>query len=189
MTERSGIDMLSELILEIKMLRKEVKILDQNIKRIANSTKVAEIATKALNTPLKDWVKPNNPKIEAVIGNKKLVDNKNLRFKFEPVDASKTAQKSPNRSADKVTRCMCQGKMIVTKDGKPVPLPNLDVKIFDAKDNIVKETKTNKAGMWMSQLVPGNYVANIEGKFNGKDLYPVNLPFTVKKGMQKLEVK
>ena len=33
-------------------MRKEIKILEQNIKKIANSTKVAEIATKALNTPL-----------------------------------------------------------------------------------------------------------------------------------------
>jgi hypothetical protein len=186
MSERSGLEMISELLAEVKMLRREVKVLEQNIKRIANSTKVAEIATKALDTPLKDWVKPNNPSIEAV--SKRTIDKKNLRFKFEPVDASKTKQEQPNRSR-KPTMCMCQGKMIITKDGKPVPLPGLAVKIFDDKDNIIKETKTNKAGTWMSQLPPGNYIVNIEGKFNKQDLYPVNLPFVVKRGMQKLEVK
>jgi len=187
MSERSGIDMISELLNEVRMLRKEVKILDQNIKKIANSTKVAEIASKALDTPLKDWVKPSSPKIEAI--SKKLIDQKNLRFKFESVDASKTKQESPNRANRKPTMCMCQGKMIITKDGKPIPLPDLSVKIFDDKDKLIKETKTNRAGTWMSQLPVGNYIANIEGKFNKQDLYPVNLPFIVKPGMQKLEVK
>lgn len=187
MSERSGLEMIAELLAEVRMLRKEVMVLDQNVKRIANSTKVAEIASRALETPLKDWVKPNNPKIEAV--SKKLVDKKNLRFKFESVDASKTNQENPNRAVRKPTVCMCQGKMIITKDGKPVPLADLSVKIFDDKDKLIKETKTNRAGTWMSQLPAGNYIANIEGKFNNQDLYPVNLPFVVKPGMQKLEVK
>jgi len=185
MKERSGIEMLSELLVEVKTLRKEVKVLEQNVKKIANATKVSEIATKALGTPLKDWIKPNNPTIEAVSG--RSIDKKNLRFKFESVDASKTKQEQPRFR--KPIMCMCQGKMIITKNGKSVPLSGLDVKIFDDKDNLTKETKTNKAGTWMSQLPPGNYIANIEGKFNNQDLYPVNLSFVVKKGMQKLEVK
>ena len=85
--------------------------------------------------------------------------------------------------------CMCQGKMIITKNGKAVPLSGLSVKVFDDKDNIVKETKTNKAGTWLSQLPPGNYLVNIEGKFGGQDLYPVNLSFVVKRGETKKEVK
>ena len=187
MKERSGIEMISELLAEVKMLRKEIKVLEQNVKKIANATKVAEISTKALGTPLKDWIKPNSPSIEAV--SKKTIDNKKLRFKFESVDASKTNQEQPNKTHTQPTMCMCQGKMIVTKDGKPVPLPGLSVKIFDDKDKMVKETKTNMAGVWMSQLPAGNYIVNIEGKFNNKDLYPINLQFVVKKGMQSLEVK
>lgn len=186
MKEKSGMEMISELLIEVKMLRKEVKILDQNIKKIANSTKVAEISVKALNTPLKDWIKPNNPTIKAV--SKKSIDKKNLRFKFESVDASKTKQEQP-RSRVKSTACMCQGKMVITKDGKPIPLPGLPVKIFDDKDNIVKETKTNRAGRWVSQLSTGHYVVNIEGKFGGKDLYPININFNVEPGMKALEVK
>lgn len=186
-TTRSGIEMISEMLSEIKIMRKEIRILDQNIKKIANSTKAAQIATKALNTPLKDWVKPNNPKIEAV--SKPTIDQKNMRFKFESVDASKTKQEPPNRSAKKPTVCMCEGKMVITKEGKEVPLPGLNVKIYDDRDNLVKETKTNKAGRWASQLKPGNYVANIEGKFRGQNLYPVNVNFKVREGMQRLEVK
>jgi hypothetical protein len=187
MKEKSGIEMISELLMEVKMLRKEIKVLEQNVKKIANATKVSEIATKALETPLKDWVKPSSPSIKSVSG--KSIEKKNLRFKFEPVDASKIKQEQPNRSRLKPTMCMCQGKMIVTKDGRAVPLPGLSVKVFDDKDNMIKTTKTNKAGTWMSQLPPGNYIVNIEGKFNNKDLYPVNLPFVVKEGMQNLEVK
>ena len=188
---KSGMEMISDLIREVKLLRKEVKVLDQNIKKIANSTKVAEIAAKALNTPLKDWIKPNapRPKIEAATKPGE-IRQKNMRFKFEPVDASKIKQEAPNRSSRMVsTECMCQGKMVAEQGGKPIPLPGLDVTIFDDKDNLVKKTKTNKAGSWMSKLKPGNYVANIEGKFNGKDLYPVNLTFVVRQGMSTLEVK
>lgn len=190
---KSGIDMLSDILREITLLRKEVKVLDQNIKKIANSTKVAEIAAKALNTPLKDWIKPNapRPKIEAATKPKPgEISQKNMRFKFETVDASKTKQEAPNRSSrvsDK--KCICEGNMVAEYSGKTLPLPGLDVKIFDDRDNLVKETKTNRGGKWMSQLGPGNYVANIEGNFQGKPLYPININFVVKPGMKKLEVK
>jgi hypothetical protein len=189
MKERSGMDMIADLLREVKLMRKEIKVLDQNIKKVANSAKISEIATKALQTPLKDWAKQSAPKVEAV-NPKELVKKENLRFKFETVDASKTNQPKPSRAKKTVELgCLCQGKMIADYGGKAVPLPGLDVKIYNEKDSLVKETKTNKAGYWLSKLFPGNYVANIEGTFNGKALYPVNINFTVKPGMDKLEVK
>jgi hypothetical protein len=188
MAERSGLDMLSELLKEIKLIRQEMKVLDQNIKRIANSAKISELATKALGTPLKDWAKPKNPTIEAV--SSRTINKENLRFKFETVDASKIKQEQPSRSARKEpTLCICKGKMVAEHKGKSAPLSGLSVKIYNDKDKLIKETKTNRAGHWMSQLPKGNYVANIEGKFNGQELYPVNLVFVVKSGMKSLEVK
>lgn len=195
---RSGIDMISELLKEVRLLRKEVKILDQNVKRIANSTKASEIADKILNTPLKDWVKANvsKPTVEAVSAaesNATSVNKNNLRFGFETQDASKLKQKQPSRAGRTTeeipTACMCHGKMIAEHKGKSVPLPDLSVKIFNDKDKLIKKTKTNRAGNWMSQLSAGNYVANIEGAFNGQPLYPVNLTFVVKPGISQLEVK
>ena len=192
MVERSGIDMLEELLKEVHTIRKELKVLDQNVKKVANSAKISEIATKALNTPLRDWTVPSGSKrIEAAEAPKKIVDKDNMRFNFEVTDASKTEQASPNRSVrtEAPTSCMCQGKMVASAGTRTVPLPDLSVKIFNAKDILVKETKTNRAGNWMSQLPPGSYVVNIEGKFKGQALYPINLNFEVKPGMRKLEVK
>jgi len=191
MKEQSGIDMISELLREVKLMRKEIKILDQNIKKVANSAKISEIANKVMNTPLKDWAihsTTKGAKIEQATAQTRTIDKNNLRFGFEPQDASKTKQEKPNRARSPVS-CMCQGKMIADYAGKPVPLPGLSVKIFDSKDKLIKETKTNKAGVWVSKLPPGNYVANIEGKFRNKDLFPVNLTFCVKPGIEKLEVK
>lgn len=101
---RSGIDMLEELIKEVKLMREEMKVLDHNIKRIANSTKVSELATKALGTPLEAWVKPevkqnNKPNAEPVSSDdlvKNKINKKNIRFNFETTDASKTDQIQPS---------------------------------------------------------------------------------------------
>ena len=106
------------------------------------------------------------------------------------MDASNLNQEQPRRNQRVTdTACMCQGKMVAEYGGKSVPLSNLSVRIFDDKDKLIKETKTNRAGNWMSQLYPGNYVVNIEGKYNNKALYPVNLAFVVKPGVTQLEVK
>lgn len=186
MTKVSGIDILEDILREMKQMRKEMRVLDQNIKRIANFKKVkglGEISAATAKPTISQQVEGSNPSV---------IKQSNLRFKFETVDASKTKQISPNRSdraAPKVTACMCYGKMVAESKGKTIPLPGLNVKVYNDKDVLVKETKTNRAGEWRCKLGANNYVANIEGKFNGNDLYPVNLGFVVIKGMEKLEVK
>ena len=197
MTNKSGLDMIYELLKEVKLMNKKLNVIDTNVKKLMNSAKVAEIATKALDTPLSSWTLPTVPvrsqkQVEAVKAPKteKVMDKKNMRFTFETVDGSKEHQEPANRraAATEPTLCMCQGKMVASDGPREVPLPGLVVKIYDAKDKVVKETKTNRAGSWMSQLPPGRYVANVEGKFRGQNLYPINLNFEVKPSMQKLEV-
>ena len=195
MTKKSGLDMIQELLKEMKLMNKKINVLDANVKKLMNTGKVAEIATKALNTPLSSWTLPTVPikpkQIEAAKApkeNGKMVDKKNMKFGFESVDGSKVHQAPANRRTAEPTTCMCQGKMVATDGPKEVPLPGLSVKIFNEKDKMIKETKTNRAGSWMSQLPPGRYVANIEGKFKEQNLYPINLNFEVKQGMEKLEV-
>lgn len=190
--EVSGLDMLKDLVQEVGLLRKEMRVLDQNIKKIANSAKISELATKAMGTPLEGWARSGGAQVQAsaapsaspgVAAVSKSVQSKDMRFGFDRSADPAKPQPPP------VTACMCQGKMVAELKGSSIPLPDLDVKIFDEVDAVVKTTKTNRAGVWMSQLKPGNYVANIEGKYAGKDLYPINLAFMVKKGMKKLEVK
>lgn len=196
MTEKSGIEMLGELLKEVKRLNKKVDVLDRLVKQVANSAKISEIATAALNTPLKHWAQPaSKPKAASAkaVGKNTVSENSaptGLRFKFEPTDASRLQQEPANRSSRPAapTMCMCEGKMVASNKGKNVPLPNVNISIYNAKDALVKKTKTNRAGSWMSKLPPGRYVALCEGKFQGKDLYPININFEVKQGMERLEI-
>lgn len=190
MTERSGLDILKELLLEVQTLRKEIKVLDHKIAHIANSAKIAELAGKIRNVP----EPKTKPKVEAAAPPVKVqaVDGPNQtgikQFKFERNDASKTNQTNASRSKRSPKKTFVKGKMVTNIDGKQVLLSDLNVKIFDAKDNVVKETRTNRAGQWMCSLESGKYVVNIEGEYKGNELVPVNIPFEVKEGMKDLEV-
>lgn len=194
MTERSGIEILEELLSEVKTLRKELKILDQKVAHIANSAKISEIADKVLGTKLEDYTrsKPRvvsdgpKPKAQPTAPAHKGIKN----FTFESSDAAKTGQVLSDRSRNLVQKqTLVSGKMITQISGKEVALAGLQVKIYDRTDKLVKETKTNKGGTWMSHLPAGQYVANIEGKYKDQDLVPINLRFEVKAGMETLEVK
>ena len=74
---------------------------------------------------------------------------------------------------------MVSGKMIVGAGDKQVPLSGISVKIYNEQDKLVKETRTNRAGHWMSQLPSGKYIALFEGESGGKKLVPQNRMFKV----------
>lgn len=159
MTERSGIDMLKELLSEVKRLDQRLDIMEITLKKIANSAKIGELASKAVQPP-------KSKQVEA----------------FDPSKLKKPPKPPPQ------PKCMCTGRMTVLDKGKQLPVTKASVQIFDANDNLVKKTKTNMAGHWMSQLPPGKYVALLEGEYNGKDLYPTNINFEVKPGMKTMEI-
>ncbi len=194
MTERSGIEILEELLSEVKTLRKELKILDQKVAHIANSAKISEIADKVLGTKFEDYAR-SKPKIVSDAPKSKTQSaapaHKGIKnFTFESSDAAKIGQVITDRNRNLVQKqTLVSGKMITQVSGKEVALAGLQVKIYDKTDKLVKETKTNKGGTWMSHLPVGQYVANIEGKYKDQDLVPINLRFEVKAGMETLEVK
>ena len=197
MAAKSGMDILEEILTEILTLRKELKILDQKIAHIANSAKIADLANRALGTDFHEFTvskpkimpanKPAKPKVLAAAVPE--TPTKGTRFNFERSDASKTDQIQPNRAGRNTSTTLVSGKMITVINKQNVSLSGLIVKIFDNKDNLIKETKTNRAGTWLSHLQPGQYVVNIEGQYKGQDLVPVNMHFEVKPGMKNLEVK
>jgi hypothetical protein len=51
---------------------------------------------------------------------------------------------------------MVQGK-ILSDEGKP--LHGISIKIMNSDKKVIKETSTNRAGLWMAQLKPGKYIA------------------------------
>lgn len=192
--KRSGIDMIEEVLLKLNSIEQRLGVIEQVVKRTQNSAKVAEIVNRALDTKKLDGfaranqgssVPDNIPTINKKDIKKEIeeikenVHSKIKKFKFEPSDASRMKQPSANRSSRSNKNIMVKGKMVTYDGDTQVPLPQISVKIFDEKDNLVKTTKTNRAGHWMSQLAPGKYVALFEGKFNDKTLVPQNKMFEV----------
>lgn len=187
---KSGLDILEEILQRLDAIEKRLKVQDQNLKRIANSAKMADLVIKAAETPLEDWARANVSAKENAVEKKQ----EGLRFNFESSDAAKMkgnklgsarrgARAVPAEAPKKVSSIMCKGKMLIEQSGKMVPIPNLAVKIYNSQDKLVKETKTNRAGHWMSSLAPGQYVVSYEGEFKGQSLVPVNKNFSVPKSL------
>jgi len=78
--------------------------------------------------------------------------------------------------------------MVADVEGKAIPLSSVSVKIYNEHDALIKETRTNRAGHWVSHLPPGKYVALFEGELNGKKLLPQNRNFLVPEGQTEFEV-
>lgn len=183
---RSGIDMLEEILSRLLNLEKRLDVIDNNIKTIINSTNLAKLIEKAADTSFDGWSRATSPGVSDV--NKRIDKIKQKsgfqNFNFEPVDASKLKD---NRIKNKTNRpvlkkpknIMVKGKLKIAKGENTVPLANASVKIYNEKDKLIKQTKTNRAGHWMSQLPSGRYVALFEGEINGKKLLPQNINFEV----------
>jgi len=205
MTERSGLDLLEEILQRLDRIESQLKVQDQNLKRIANSAKIADLVTRATGTPFNDFARANTSigdDVKREIEKVRSETQGKMRFNFESSDGAKQglAPDARRRGAravaaeapTKPSTIMCKGKMLVQNGEDTVPIPGLAVKIFDAKDQLVKETKTNRAGHWMSQLPPGQYVVSYEGDFKGQALVPINknfeVPSSLPKGQSFIEV-
>lgn len=193
--EKSGIELLKELVRKITVLEQKIDIIDRNMKIIMNNTKKVESVSKfssvGYNPPAANAQETKQePQAEINMTGKTGFKN----FKMEVVDASKAhiGEVLAQRQRQTVKNIVCTGKMATKMEGKMIPLADIDVKIFNDRDVVVKETKTNRAGQWTSFLPSGNYVALFEGVLNGKKLVPQNRNFTVPEslpeGQKTLEV-
>lgn len=201
MAEKSGIEMLEEILLRLGNMEKKLDVMDRNIKTIANSSKLAELVNNAAGTKLDDWAKATKPGIAKVVAPEipdvvKKIDAIKQKagfknFSFQASDASKTDQVAPRRGASLPpgSSILVKGKLKFDKGDKTVPLSGISVKIYDAQDNVVKSTKTNRAGHWMSHLPPGQYVALFEGAIDGKKLLPQNKNFEVPKELPEGQIE
>jgi hypothetical protein len=166
MAERTGLDVLIELLEQVKTLSKKVDVLDQNVKVLLNQGRTQKPAVQEFVPPPQ---KQELPKQEPP---KQDPPASGTRFKFE---SSKPGAR-------------VNGKVVILNGDVQTPIPEAIVKIYDANDVLVRETKSNRAGSWLLKLAPGQYIAEIKGQFKGKDLVPQNKQFTVEPGMTELEV-
>lgn len=177
-SERSGIEMIEEILQRLDIIEKRLGILDVTMKGFINSVngvKVgATVGVKAavVSGPGKE---KEQPPIQPQDGFK--------NFTFVPSDASKMKPKLNPEALPlpqvKPKLVPVFGKMVAMINGKQTALHSLTVKVFDDKDVLVKESKTNRAGGWTAFLPPGRYVALFEGEFGGKKLVPQNRNFVV----------
>jgi len=205
--EKSGIDMLKEILFKLTHLEKKMDVLEQNIKAIANSSKMAELINKAKNTPMDDWAKASAPVFDAEQHKAKITKEiQQARQKaMQTVNANTTTpsfknfnfdssnmKKTPNPVAPKKP-VVVKGTLEADVNGAQVKLPGINVKIFDEQDKLVKTTRTNKAGQWLSHLRAGKYIALFEGEFNGEKLLSQNRNFEVPEalpdGIKEIEVR
>jgi len=183
--DRSGIEMLEEVLKRLDNIEKRQSVLDINMKKILNSVNLADLINNATGTKLDGFAratpgyKPKNTQAKTNVAPAK-TGFKN--FDFNTNDASKlNTNNAPKRHLPvaKPKNIMVQGKMVTNVDGKISPLSAISVKIFNSEDILVKETRTNRAGHWISHLPPGAYVALFDGELNGKKLVPQNRNFVV----------
>lgn len=174
MTEKSGIEILEEILSRLELLEKKVDIIDRNTKLLLNDTKAVGSTTQ---------VKQATAEIKTEIQKVARAGFKN--FKFERSGASTDLNELPKQPTKHV---VVKGKMVAELDGKVVPLSSISVKIYNDSDMLVKETRTNRAGHWVSHLSPGKYVALFEGELNGKKLVSQNRNFVVPENQLEFEV-
>jgi len=197
MAEKSGIQMLEEILQRLDVMEQQFKVMDQNIKAIANSARMADLVNKAAGTSLDGWAKATKPGVPNIPDVKKKIEEIKAKatgfqnFKFEPSDASKLpGPPAAHRGQRPLPKnILVKGKLKIEKGDEAVPLAGVDVKIYDAKDKLVKSTKTNRAGHWMSHLPAGPYVALFEGEVDGKKLLPQNKNFEVPESLPEGQIE
>lgn len=140
MTEKSGIQMIEEILGNMTVLDRRIQIIEQLLK---------QLLTVANTQPKKE---PEKPQI--------------VQATIEGVVPEPLIKAAPNARAI--------GRIV--EDSKPVP--EVNITIYDDKNNPIKKTRTNRSGEWMAQLPPGKYMAEclLEGRING------NVTFNVGQG-------
>jgi len=149
---KTGIEILTELVEQVRLLNKRIDLLDQNVKTLMNKTREQK--------PAETKIDPK-PQIQAI-------------DPPPPKQGKMTILTEKPRSG-----VMTSGRLVVKFGDKQTPIADASIKIFNDKDVLVRETKTNRGGIWMCLLPAGKYVAEITGKFRGKDLITQNKNFTI----------
>ena len=159
MSEKSGLEMLEELIQKVNLLNKRFEVIEQNTKELMNRANGFE-KSKRQEKPISPSEIGLQPVISSTVPN--------------PIEGR--ALESKPKNTTKVI-----GK-IKGKDNKY--LSGVFVKVFNQAGEIVKETKTNRAGEWMSFLPPGRYGA----EYLLENIIHANVNFNVLEGQKILRV-
>lgn len=132
---KSGIELLEELIEQVKTLNKRFEITEENVKLLLSKTNAQASVGGA-------------PKIMA--------NDSPVKIKAVKPEKKKEPPKIPN---DGMARII--GKI---KDPEGRVISGLNVKVYNIGNQLVKDTKTNRGGEWMCFLPKGVYYAKYQVK-------------------------
>lgn len=165
MSEKSGIQMIEEIKEEVSILNKRFTIVEQMMKELLNRSNMGHLNKQIIHTS-----SPNSASISASS------PLPNMEIKPEPKIGDVPLTTNIVTNTTKVL-----GK-IKNKEGKVIS--GVNIKIYDSNNNPVKETRTNKAGEWVSFLPSGKYIA----EYKLKDIINANVTFNIEDGQTFLRV-
>lgn len=166
MKEESALDVIFEMREMLALQQKEIRMLQASL----NS-----IGAKVNKTIYPDFQGPQGKPA----GQPKQKDNSHL-YQEAPAPKPKKEKKKP-----KVPKQRKNVRVFGHFDdevGKP--LSGVVVRIMDANNNVVKQTKSNRAGLWMSFLPPGKYIA----EFVMAGMQPEARQFQLFDGQKEVEI-
>jgi len=164
--ELSAIDKIYENSENIERIFKLLSVIDNNLKLLSNKiTKNQETLNRIeqiIKTP--GAIKQDLPDQSAI-----------------------TTIKAGQQQSTPVSESLVIGKIrtfakILNKDMEPVQ--NVDITIYDRRNTIIKQVKTDKDGLWEVRLPPGDY--GIEYKH--RNFQTKNLKVSLKDSMKEYEV-
>ena len=127
---KTGIELLNEISERLELLERRFTVIEQNTKEILHKLNVGKVEEKPVINEVKNIEMPS------------IIGTTQMPMQQAPVSAISTQTQVIGR---------------IKKENKYVSQAN--VKIFDDTENMIKETKTNKAGEWICYLNAGDYRA------------------------------
>jgi len=144
--KESAVDVIFELRDMLAAQQKEIKLLQASLNLISG---------KVNKTLFPDFTSPQGVPVAAGTIQPVVPDvEDNSHLYQEPAPAPPTPKPVPQQKRN----VKVFGHF---DDDAGKPLAGVTVRIMDANNNVVKQTKSNRAGLWMSFLPPGEYIAEI----------------------------
>lgn len=173
MEEKTAIEKIDEIYDVVKQLQKTMAVMDNNLKLLnskANSTLFAEAIE--FKTKNQSFPSPPQTSLQKIV----MAD---LNDKQPQAGVALDTAEQPAYLQQ--VNSKVHGK-IVNINGKPIHGANITV--YNSTNKIVKNTKTNRAGVWISYLPPGKYSA----KYEVSGSQPSQKIFEVIEGQQEINI-
>lgn len=170
MTEESAIDVIFEIRELVKRQNEKIALLEKTVATLSNKLnsevlqEAASVFSQAMK-PATTVIAPPEPEPATV----------------EPAAPPEPIPEEPVEQHTQAKNIRAWGTL---QDGEGKSVHGCDVQIKDAKDRLIKSTKSNRAGTWLAFLPPGQYTA----EFSMPGMEPEFRAFKLRPGQKEAEV-